>query len=76
MKVVVMKMALKKMAVRRYLYDSSLNLTKRERNTLEISWAKIFADETLPFIDEERFSGFYRVKASRPNAPVNESSVP
>ena len=38
------------------LDDSFLNLTERERNALEKSWAKIFADEIFPFIDEERFS--------------------
>jgi len=38
---------------------------------LEKSWAKIFADEVFPAIDEERFSVLYSDKASRPNAPVN-----
>lgn len=53
------------------LDDSFLGLTERERNTLEKSWAKIFADEIFPFIDEERFSILYSDKASRPNTPVN-----
>ena len=38
------------------LDDSSIMLTARERNALEKSWAKIFADEIFPAIDEERFS--------------------
>lgn len=53
------------------LDDSIINLTERERNALEKSWAKIFADEIFPFIDEERFSVLYSDKASRPNTPVN-----
>ncbi|MBD5549115.1 MAG: transposase [Lachnospiraceae bacterium] len=53
------------------LDDSFMNLTERERNALEKSWAKIFADEIFPAIDEERFSVLYSDKASRPNAPVN-----
>ena len=53
------------------LDDSLMVLTARERNALEKSWAKIFADEIFPAIDEERFSVLYSDKASRPNAPVN-----
>lgn len=53
------------------LDDSFMNLTERERKALEKSWAKIFADEIFPTIDEERFSVLYSDKASRPNAPVN-----
>jgi len=53
------------------LDDSLLKLTERERNALEKSWAKIFADEIFPAIDEERFSVLYSDKASRPNTPVN-----
>ena len=53
------------------LDDSFLTLTERERKALEKSWAKIFADEIFPAIDEERFSVLYSDKASRPNAPVN-----
>lgn len=48
-----------------------MNLTDRERKALEKSWAKIFADEIFPAIDEERFSILYSDKASRPNTPVN-----
>jgi len=51
--------------------DSFLGLTAREQNTLEKSWAKVFADEIFPSIDENRFSVLYSDKASRPNAPVN-----
>jgi hypothetical protein len=48
-----------------------MNSTERERKALEKSWAKIFADEIFPAIDEEPFSVLYSDKASRPNAPVN-----
>lgn len=53
------------------LDDSLMMLTDRERNALEKSWAKIFADEIFPAIDESRFSVLYSDKASRPNTPVN-----
>lgn len=53
------------------LDDSFIALTERERKALEKSWAKIFADEIFPAIDEDRFSVLYSDKASRPNAPVN-----
>lgn len=53
------------------LDDSFITLTERERKALEKSWAKIFADEIFPAIDEEHFSVLYSDKASRPNAPVN-----
>lgn len=53
------------------LDDSFMTLTEREKNALEKSWAKIFADEIFPAIDEERFSVLYSDKASRSNAPVN-----
>lgn len=53
------------------LDGSFMALTEREKITLEKSWAKIFADEIFPSIDEERFSVLYCDKASRPNAPVN-----
>jgi hypothetical protein len=53
------------------LDDRFIALTERERKALEKSWAKIFADEIFPAIDEERFSVLYSDKASRPNAPVN-----
>ncbi len=51
--------------------DSFSNLTSREQQALGKSWAKIFADEIFPAIDETRFSVLYSDKASRPNSPVN-----
>ena len=51
--------------------DSFISLTEREKKALEKSWAKIFADEIFPAIDEGRFSVLYSDKASRPNTPVN-----
>ena len=51
--------------------DSFAALTEREKKALEKSWAKIFADEIFPAIDEERFSVLYNDKASRANTPVN-----
>ena len=53
------------------LNDKLMNLTEREKKALDNSWAKIFADEIFPAIDEERFSVLYSNKASRPNTPVN-----
>jgi len=51
--------------------DSFSVLTAREQKVLEKSWAKVFADEIFPAIDENRFSVLYSDKASRPNTPVN-----
>ena len=51
--------------------DSYSGLTAREQKALEKSWAKVFADEIFPAIDEKRFSVLYSDKASRPNTPVN-----
>ena len=53
------------------LNDKLTNLTEREKKALDKSWAKIFADEIFPAIDEERFAVLYSDKASRPNTPVN-----
>ena len=51
--------------------DSVLNLTEKELRFLEKSWAKPFAENIFPNIDEEPFSVLYSDKASRPNTPVN-----
>ena len=51
--------------------DRLLHLTNREKKVLEKSWAKVFADEIFPAIDESRFAVLYSEKASRPNTPVN-----
>lgn len=54
------------------IFDGFNMLTKREQKALENSWAKVFADEVFPTIDEERFAVLYSSdKASRPNTPVN-----
>ncbi len=51
--------------------DDWWGLTDRERRALEKSWAKTFADDIFPNINEEPFSVLYSDKASRPNTPVN-----
>lgn len=51
--------------------DSFSGLTAREQKVLEKSWAKVFADELFPAIDEKRFAVLYSGRASRPNIPVN-----
>lgn len=53
------------------LFDHERWLTAREKRVLEKSWAKVFADEIFPAIDESRFRVLYSEKASRPNTPVN-----
>lgn len=53
------------------LDDNYFNLTKREQNALDNSWASVFADELFPMIDEKPFSVLYSEKDSRPNTPVN-----
>lgn len=53
------------------LFDSFSNLTAREQKALENSWAKVFAEEVFPKINEKPFAVLYSDKASRPNTPVN-----
>ena len=52
--------------------DKVFNLTPREQKALENSWAKVFADEIFPSIDEERFRVLYSDRTQcRSNTPVN-----
>ena len=51
--------------------DSFYGLTAREQKALEKSWAKVFAEDLFPAIDEEPFRVLYSTEASRPNTPVN-----
>lgn len=54
------------------LNDITSSLTNREKKALENSWAKIFAEEIFPFIDEERFRVLYSDRTQcRANTPVN-----
>ena len=51
--------------------DSLGGLTSREQKALERSWAKVFAEDIFPAINEEPFRVLYSSSASRPNTPVN-----
>ena len=42
--------------------DSFSGLTAREQKALEKSWAKVFADEIFPAIDEKRFSAYTAIR--------------
>lgn len=54
------------------LTDITNSLTSREQKALEHSWAKIFAEDIFPSIDEERFRVIYSDREqSRSNTPVN-----
>ncbi len=53
------------------LTDSFNGLTSREQKALEHSWAKTFAEDIFPSIEEEPFKVLYSSNASRPNTPVN-----
>lgn len=66
-------MAFRTNASQQYSFsDTVYNLTERERKALENSWAKVFADEIFPAIDEERFRVLYSDRTqSRFNTPVN-----
>lgn len=46
------------------LTDITDRLTSREKKALENSWAKIFAEEIFPSIDEERFVCFILTERS------------
>lgn len=51
--------------------DSTYHLTARERKALDKSWAKPFAEEIFPMIDEEPFRVLYCEDNGSPNTPVN-----
>lgn len=51
--------------------DAYWGLTDREKKALDKSWAKVFAEDIFPNINEEPFRVIYSDKASRPNTPVN-----
>lgn len=53
------------------LDDSTYHLTDRERKALDKSWAKPFAEELFPLIDEEPFRVLYCDDNGAPNTPVN-----
>lgn len=54
------------------LMDITNSLTLREQKALENSWAKIFAEDIFPAIDEERFRVLYSDRTqSKFNTPVN-----
>ena len=53
------------------LFDATSNLTQREVKMLERSWAKYFAENIFPAIDEEPFKVLYSDRLSRHNTPVN-----
>lgn len=52
-------------------FDSYNSLTEREKKFLEKSWAKYFAENIFPKIDERPYAVLYSDQASRPNTPVN-----
>ena len=51
--------------------DSLIPLSDRERRILETSWAKAFAEDIFPYIDESGFAILFSSKSPRPNVPVN-----
>ena len=53
------------------LDDPTYHLTAREQKALEKSWAKPFAEEVFPMIDEEPFRVLYCEDNGAPNTPVN-----
>lgn len=55
--------------------DSVFSLTAREKKALDNSWAKIFADEIFPNIDEERFSVLYSSKDFRTHKSVKNTDL-
>ena len=53
------------------IFDATANLTQREIKMLEKSWAKYFAENIFPAINEEPFKVLYSDRPSRHNTPVN-----
>lgn len=54
-----------------FFSDNFGGLTSREQKAWEHSWAKVFAEDIFPAINEEPFRVLYSSNASRPNTPVN-----
>ena len=55
------------------LFDHALfGLTAREQRALEHSWAKVFAEDVFPSIDESRFSVLYEVNTKSDSAMLKE----
>ena len=53
------------------MLDATALMSDREKRFLEKSWAKVFAEEIFPQIDERLFAPMYSTVDSRPNTPVN-----
>lgn len=54
------------------IHDITYHMTKRELQALEKSWAKTFADDLFPAIDEEPFRILFSERTQcRSNTPVN-----
>ncbi|WP_334137106.1 transposase [Muricomes intestini] len=53
------------------LFDVTSNLTDREKKMLNKSWARYFAENIFPAIDEQPFQVLYSNRPSRHNTPVN-----
>lgn len=53
------------------MLDATTLMSDREKRFLEKSWAKVFAEEIFPVIDENLFAPMYSTVDSRPNTPVN-----
>ncbi|MCM1119028.1 MAG: transposase [bacterium] len=50
--------------------DSLSGVTEKEQMVLERSWAKVFASEIFPAIDESRFLTIYGNKDLQPDVPI------
>lgn len=55
----------------RTFFDAESWMTEREKKFMKRSWARFFADQIFPMIDEKPFAKLYSNAASRPNTPVN-----
>ncbi len=53
------------------LRETLLPLSEKEREALDKSWARDFADKIFPLLDETEFSVLFRKGPSKPNVPVN-----
>jgi len=53
------------------IFDSTGNLTAREKKLLENSWAMYFSEHIFPAINEQPFAVLYSDRPSRHNTPIN-----
>ena len=58
------------------IFDTMCSLTPREKKALENSWAKVFAEDVFPAIDEEPCTGGYYLRTTQKIPKILEGTQP